>query len=246
MPKKSGSGLWRRTGIALVCLGGVAHTGTATSVTYEGVAGQRWEGPGVAVEVEMDQGGQVSAQTTPAALVFFGGLAGAPFALLNPGIALTLPFFIVLGPPTQASFNADAEGVIKALRAAPLPERVIDSLRSQWSPPSPVSGPVLQLRMRISGYGLVTRSGRPLDAFKVDEKLCLVAEAQLELETEGSPVRVESLSIGLSNRSPDAPPPFCSSLGRLGANDGRLLRESIAELGEVLAAMTLNRVEAAK
>ena len=123
---------------------------------------------------------------------------------------------------------------------------MVDSLRSQWPSAAAIAGPSLRLHMRIAGYGLVTRSGKRLDAFGPKEELCLVAEAQLEVEREGIPVRVESLLVSLATPSPDAPPPFCASLRRLAADDGRLLRQSIGELAEVLAAMTLNRIEVAK
>lgn len=198
------------------------------------------------VEVELDHGAGLSAQTTPAAMIYIAGVAGAGLALLDPIVALALPFVILLGPPVQASFNADAENLIKALAATPMPERVVDSLRSQWPSAAVIAGPSIRLHMRIAGYGLVTRSGKRLDAFGPKEELCLVAEAQLEVEREGLPVRVESLLVSIATPSPDAPPPFCASLGRLAADSGRLLRQSVGELAEVLAAMTLNRIEVAK
>jgi hypothetical protein len=71
-------------------------------------------------------------------------------------------------------------------------------------------------------------------------------EARLEIERAGTQVRAEVLSMSLAAPSPDALPPYCSSLGRLGVSDGRLLRQSIGALAEVLAAIALNRVEVAK
>jgi hypothetical protein len=227
-------------------MGAMPYTGAATSVAEVAIPPARWESPGVVVEVGLDNGAGMSAQTTPAALLYLAGVAGVGFALVNPLVALGLPFFIVLGPPLQASFNADAENLIKALADTPLPERVVNSLRSQWPSEVAVAAPSLQLHMRIAGYGLVTRSGKRLDAFEPKEELCLVTEAQLEIAREGLPVRVESLLVSLATPSPDAPPPFCASFGRLAANDGRLLRQAIGELAEVLAAMTLNRIEVAK
>jgi len=235
-----------RTIFALLCAGAISSAGAATSPVDAVLPAASWEGPGVAVVVEVSGPGHVSAERTPAALPFLGGVAGLPLAVLNPFVALTLPFFIVVGPPTQAAFNADAESVIRALATTPLPEQIVESLRSQWPSTGMVEGPVLQVRMRISDYGLATRSGKRIEAFEAQEELCLVADAQLELQSDASPARAESLSVSLAAPSSDAPPPFCGSLGRLAADDGSLLRRSIGELAEVLAAMALHRIEAAR
>lgn len=203
----------------------------------------RWSIPGITVEVVVDAtSNRTGAQTASPALPVLGSVVAAPIALLDPVAFAGLPFMLILGGPVQNAFNRQAQALIKVFETVPLSTAVVDALGQQ--PHKAQAGSPQQLRLRILHYALATRSGKAVQSFEFQEDLCLVASSELEmLNAQPTASRSASLDIRLSERQPGAPAPFCASMARWAADDGRLLGQALAELGELLAAWTLNRAE---
>jgi hypothetical protein len=201
--------------------------------------------PGQSFVVELAVDPSVGASHFAALAHYTIGVAAMPVMLLQPQVAIGLPFYLLFAAPWQAVFNARAEALARVLVAEPLPDAVVQALKAQWrqpSPPAPPS-PALQVTLRLAGYGLMARSGRRLDAFDSAEDLCLVADGRLEVLREGSAPLSEDISIGPLSTTRDAPPPLCAPMGRWAADDGRLLRQAAREMAELLAAFIVDRAE---
>lgn len=205
----------------------------------------RWQLDGQSIVVELAVDPSVGASHFPALAHYAIGIAGMPVMLVQPQIAVALPFYLLLAAPWQAAFNARADALARILVAEPLPEAVLRALRAQWRvPPQPTPpAPALHATLRLAGYGLMARSGRKLEAFDNAEDLCLVTDGRLEVSREGSAPRVEDISIGPLSSTRDAPPPLCAPPSRWVADDGRLLRQATREMAELLAAFIVDRVE---
>jgi hypothetical protein len=202
----------------------------------------RWDGPGVTLNVRVAAAeATVGADPMNAAAHLAIGIIAMPIVALNPPAALGWPFYMLLAAPWQATFNARAESLARALTAEPLPEAVVDAVRAQWHRP-PGNG-VQAVDLQITAYGLATRSGKRLEALEAGEDLCLHAYAVLALQREGAPARDLPLRIGTDTRTAGAPPPTCMAMSRWAEGDGRRLRAAMAELAELLAAMVLQTCE---
>jgi hypothetical protein len=101
----------------------------------------------------------------------------------------------------------------------------------------------MRILLRISGYGLASRTGANATLLEPVGDLCLVARAALVASNADGTVREDALVVGLTNRSTDAPPPACASIERFSADDAVLLRNAILELAELIAAFTVQRLE---
>jgi hypothetical protein len=205
----------------------------------------RWQAPGLDVEVGMADRAAVAADTLPALMLYAIGVVALPVAAVHSPALLAWPVFMLIAPPFQASFNAQSEILGRALADTPLPSRVVGAIAAQWTA-ADAGIPPWRVRLTLAAYGLSTRSGLRREAFEPSEDLCLAADAQMDWERDGALPRREVLTVGHATRSADAPPPLCTSMGRLAADDGRLLRQAIEELAEVLAAMVLGRLQAAR
>lgn len=205
----------------------------------------RWQQPGCRIVVELAVDPAVGAEHFAALGHYAIGVAALPVTLLQPQVAVALPFYLLLAAPWQAVFNARADAVARVLVAEPLPDAVVRAVAAQWRRPLPAepSSPALQVTLRLAGYGLRARSGRRLEAFDSAEDLCLVADGRLEVLREGSAPLGEDISIGPSSGTRDAPPPLCAPLSRWAADDGRLLRQGAREMAELLAAFIVDRAE---
>lgn len=202
----------------------------------------RWDGPGITVNVRVAAAeATVGAEQFNAAAHLAIGIVAMPIVALNPPAALGWPFYMLLAAPWQATFNARADTLARALTAEPLPGAVVQALRAQWR--GPPGDRVHLADLQITAYGLATRSGKRLEALEAGEDLCLQAHAVLALQREGAPARDLPLSIGGGSRTAGAPPPTCMAMSRWAEGDGRRLRAAIAELAELLAAMTLQACE---
>lgn len=200
----------------------------------------RWSSGGLEIDVRLAGAPGVASRQRPALMHYAVGLAAMPLAAIDPAIALGWPFYVVLGAPWQATFNARSTAVAQALAARPLPAAVVDALRRRAQPttdPAPC-----QVVLDIQAYGLATRSGSPLEAFASGEDLCLSAQATLAVARAGGPAVDEPLVVAPTGRSPDAPPPVCMPLVRWAADDAKLLHQHLAELAEILAALVLVRL----
>lgn len=203
---------------------------------------ERWDGPGITLVVQVAAGeAEVGAEQMHAAAHYAIGIVAMPIVALNPPAALGWPFYMLLGAPWQATFNARVDTLARALAAEPLPGAVVDAVRAQWRHP-PGDG-VLAVDLQINAYGLATRSGKRLEAFEAGEDLCLQALGLLVIERDGTPPRKLRLDIGTGTRTPDLPPPTCMGMARWAEADGRRLRAAMAELAELLAALVLRASE---
>lgn len=200
----------------------------------------RWTHGGLEVEVRLGEAPGVAAHQRPALMHYAVGLAAMPLAAIDPAVALGWPFYVVLGAPWQATFNARSHAVARALAARPLPAAVADALRTHAAP-APDATP-RRATLHIQAYGLTTRSGGPLEAFGSGEDLCLSAQASLAIERGSGPAVDAPLLVAPGGGSPDAPPSPCLPLGRWAADDARLLHQHLAELAEILAALVLVRL----
>lgn len=201
-----------------------------------------WRQPGQTFVVELAADPSIGARQAGAMQHYAIGVAAIPAAVVQPQAAVALPFYLLLAPPWQAAFNARADVLARTLVAEPLPDAVVQALRAQWRQTSPPS-PALQATLRLAGYGLMTRSGRELEAFESAEDLCLVADGRLEVLRADSAPFEEDIAVGPHSRTRDAPPPLCATLSRWAADGGRLLREAAREMAELLAAFIVDRLE---
>lgn len=201
-----------------------------------------WRLNGQAFEVELAVDPSVGARQFAAVHHYAIGVVALPVTLVQPQIAVGLPFYLLFAAPWQAVFNARADTLARVLVAEPLPTAIVQALRAQWRQTSPPR-PALQVTLRLAGYGLMTRSGRELEAFESAEDLCLVADVRLEVLREGRAPLAEDIAIGPLSTTRDAPPPLCASLSRWAADDGRPLRQATREMAELLAAFMVDRAE---
>ena len=202
----------------------------------------RWDGPGVTLTVRLSAAqASVGAEQFNPAAHFAIGIVALPVAVLNPPAAIGWPFYMVLGAPWQALFNARADTLVRALGPESLPTAVIDAVREQWR--LPAGEQARQIDLQIQAYGLVTRSGKPLEAFAANEDLCLQTYALLSLQRDGAPARESRVAWGIGARTPGMPPPVCASMARWADHDGRRLREAVAQSAEILAAIVLQASE---
>lgn len=215
-----------------------------------------WRPPGRVFVVELAVDPSVGATPSSAMQHYAIGVVALPVSVLQPQVAVVLPFYLLFAAPWQAVFNARADRLARALVAQPLPDAVVRALHGQWpqapalaapaasasaSASSPAPAPVLQVTLRLADYGLMTRSGRKLEAFDSAEDLCLVADGVLELWRDGHAPVAEDIAIGPRSTTRDAPPPLCAPLSRWAADDGLLLRRATREMAELLAALIVDR-----
>jgi hypothetical protein len=201
-----------------------------------------WRLPGQVFVVELAVDPALGARQFAAMEHYVIGVAALPVTLVQPQVAVALPFYLLIGATLQAVFNARADTLARVLVAEPLPGAVVEALRAQWRQTSP-PWPALQVTLRLAGYGLATKTGRKLEAFDSAEDLCLVADGRLEVLREGSAPLAEDIAIGPRSATRDAPPPLCAPLSRWAAEEGRLLRQATREMAELLAAFIVDRAE---
>jgi hypothetical protein len=127
------------------------------------IAPAHWQQSGLVVEVDMGADAAVSADQVSSLALYAVGVIAIPLAAIDPAVALGWPFFMLLGPPWQALFNARRETLAQVFADVPLPALTVAALRAQW--PAAAHTPTRSVRLQISAYGLVTRSGKRLDAF---------------------------------------------------------------------------------
>lgn len=196
----------------------------------------RWEGRNATVQVSLALPGRIAAQRESLGELAGVSVAALPLVPLVPDLAAG----VVLALPFQAMFNLQAGLVTRTLSGRSLPALTLASIRRQW--PDADGTPRVEIRLRIAGYGLVTRSGTPLTAFDTGkEPLCLVALAELERVTAGAPPAVERFDLGLSGRPPGAPELTCATLERMANPGSRWLARRIDELADTLAMLVVQR-----
>jgi hypothetical protein len=228
-----------RRGLASFCL--VANLCAPVQAMPPGSEEAAWEGEGLRFTVRHAKASDVPAEPLAAGALLLIGLVGTPVvAIVQPIALLGMPVFLIVAPAMQARFNAQSETLTRVFVDQGLAQDIVEAVRSRW-----VAAPgaaVTQAQLGIVGYGLVTASGRRLQALEPRELLCLVAEARLDWERDGAAPRTEPLSIGLNERSTDAPPPLCMGLDGWSEAEGLKLRQGLRELAAVLGAMAAARM----
>lgn len=198
---------------------------------------------GTRFAVFIDGRAAVGIERTPYWLLFAAGGMAVPLALLDP-VYVFGTLIPVIGTPMNALLESDTKVLVRAVAAEPLPAAVMDALRAQLAQ-APVAAPP-RVDIAIGGYGLVPSSGKPSShLFDAADEMCLVAHVVVTTQDAPDAVMRETrLPLGLAEQASGAPPPLCAGVRRLAAQDGRLLRQAIRELGEVIAALALQTVEA--
>lgn len=243
--KSKASGPWRYRCAVVALLVATssfaeAETSSPSQTDRARIPAAGWDGPLLRLDVSVSSDANVRADRMPAVAHYAIGVIAMPMVVLEPAAALGWPFYMLLGAPWQAAFNTKVEILDQALTAEPLPAGVVSAVREQWSPPAAKTPE--HLSVRIASYGLATRSGRKLEAFEPREDLCLVADVELELAHGDAPARLVALPLGIDGRAAGAPPAICFGLTQWSRNDGKLLRQSLAELADVIAALALGRL----
>jgi hypothetical protein len=95
------------------------------------------------------------------------------------------------------------------------------------------SGPVATVELVVNAYGLVARK---------PQYACFLAMAELRVAIEGKELLRDHIVISDSDKTRDAPPAQCASLERFAERDGQLVLETAAEISEVLAVMSIDRI----
>lgn len=195
----------------------------------------------LAVDIAFDEQPTVGMANTPYWIIFGAGLASVPLSVLDPfyGLGVLYPFF---GAPLNAVFNSRRETLARVMAEEALPPSILAAMTGQHGEAPP--GPPARLLLRLSNYGLKTRSGKPAQVMQNDEDLCLTAQATLTVSRDGRPDIHGSFGVGTSGRNRDAPPPICASIESFARDEGNLLRQSIRELAEILAVMARLHLEA--
>ena len=194
----------------------------------------------VTIDISIKEETATSIETEPYSALFLGGVASIPMGLLNPmyGLGVFLP---IVGSPLNAELGAKRDRLIQAFTAEPLSTAILAALKRRIDEGR--ASNLMNIQLDISGYGLTTRSGKPLRIFEHGEVLCLVTKAQLTVTRTDLSKQQSELTVGLAERDAETPPPICAFLDQFTNNDGAYLRQSIRELAEVIAALTLMRLE---
>ena len=192
------------------------------------------------VEVAIDDRAVIGMETTPYWLFAAAGVAVIPMSIEEPNAVLGIQY-PKAGPPHNAVFNARRDSIIGAVVAEPLTGRIVEAFGRQ-ARPADTAAPA-RIHLRISGYGLVSRTGGNAMLLEPVDDLCLVARASLVVANADGAVREDALVVALTNRSADAPPPVCAPIDRFAADDASLLRNAILELVELIAAFVRQRLE---
>lgn len=78
------------------------------------------------------------------------------------------------------------------------------------------------------------------------EEVCSFVNALIRLDLPDQPPQEEDVIISPADRSPDAPPSYCTSVERLLARDGELARQTLSESAEILGAIVASRLGAGR
>lgn len=183
----------------------------------------------------------ITVTTTPTWKWLLVGVAGIPLAGINPQIGLGAAGQI-LYTPINTLFNARYKSLAQVFRSEPLANHLVTSLVDRLS--GGQYPHIRRIQARILSYGLTPRSGAPVTSHDLREAVCLVAQTSLLLTREGSEAHEGKVEVNLEKSDTDLPPPICASVSRFAEDDGTYLRQSIAELAEVLASVIQGRIEA--
>jgi hypothetical protein len=194
----------------------------------------------VTIDIAIDSKAAIGMERTPYWVLFAAGVASVPLAVLNPFYGLGVLYPIV-GTPINAVFNARRDTLAAAVKAEPLPEKMLAILTELLD--AERTEEATGIRVRISSYGLVPKSGRTAGALTAGDELCLAAHAVLTISREGAQPVESKIVVGMEGQDPEAPPPVCASIAHFSRDDGIYLRQSIRELAEVLSAIILHRLK---
>lgn len=124
------------------------------------------------------------------------------------------------------------ESAVKPLLAIDFQDAMVRALRAQGGQAADPEAPPVRIEFTVNGWGL---SGER-------DSVCFVASADVTISAGDRRLLEDRLLIAQARGSPDAPPPQCASLERMGERNARLVRQSAAEAAAVLAVMCLDRL----
>ncbi len=71
---------------------------------------------------------------------------------------------------------------------------------------------------------------------------CFVMAAVVKIRSGNDDLREYRLVIAPSERSPDAPPPYCATLEQFARDEARIVKDTLAEYSELLAVTTIDKI----
>lgn len=170
--------------------------------------------------------------------VAFGALGVAAPPLYASGLVVG---GILLGPGALILSDIDRrkwQRVADALQAVTFEQDLLRALRGRVSRAGlPAGAESVAVELTVNTFGVV-------GSMHMD-RVCFISNVDLVIKTDGREIRRDRMNIAAENRSADAPPAQCASLGRFAEKDGQLVGDVAAEYVEVLAAMSVDRIKAA-
>ena len=159
------------------------------------------------------------------------GPVGASAGATGVGIALLLsPVLIVEG----AMNGAQRDSILRAMEAADFPARLKRALQRRLA-----ADVGLRLEVAVQRYGFVN-DGRG------GSRLCFDASVMVNAAEGQRVVLQEDVVMGEGVRTADVPPPECGMLADIGRADGRVASRVVMDSAEILAAVIVKHVRAAR
>jgi hypothetical protein len=168
---------------------------------------------------------------------YFGGTAmgaggsalGAVVApMYGAGLMVGGLILVPLGLFLVESERRPWQTVVDALQTIDFPKATLEAMQRRAARALPArSGPLANAEMVVIAFGLMGR--------------CFIVDAEIAVQLDEKEVIRSPLRI-LASAGEDAPRAQCASLETFAANNGQLLKDTVAEYAEVLAAMAIERI----
>ena len=150
-------------------------------------------------------------------------------ALIVGGLILA-PSVLTLSTVERQRWQAIAD----ALKGLSFEKNLLSALqRRAMGALPPRSGSVITVELVVNAYGLVARK---------PQYACFLAMAELRVAIEGKVLLRDQIVISDLDKTRDAPPAQCASLERFAERDGQLVLDTAAEISEVFAVMSIDRI----
>jgi len=184
------------------------------------------------VDVPVDSSQEIMKLFGPGiAFVALGAVAPPMFASgLVVGGLIIAPSVLILSTVERQRWQSIAD----ALKGLSFEKNLLSALQRRGTRALPFrSGSVATVELVVNAYGLVARG---------PQYACFVAMAELRVAIEGKELLRDQIVISDLDKTRDAPPAQCASLERFAERDGQLVLETAAEVSEVLAVMSIDRI----
>lgn len=172
-----------------------------------------------------------------------GGLLGSTILIGGSFGALALPLIAaygawgLIGVPSAFGIEGYRENQLKnALIETDLPKLTQKALQRRLRNKiiTHIGDNNGRLAITIVNYGFSSSS---------NNRACVFLDAALKLEMPNIPVYEDKITIGDGIGQDDSPPAFCTHPKRFAADDAKLARQSLGDLGEILAAIVVYRLK---